>query len=75
MSHVVTAVYEDGVFKPTEPLDLAPHTTVQLTVEPVPAWEASRAERLAALDTFLRQARPVEPPEPHLSRDALHERR
>lgn len=75
MSQVVTAVYEDGVLKPTEPLDLAPHTTVQLTIEPVNPWEASRRDRVAALEAFLRQARPIESPESHLTRDELHERR
>ena len=75
MSQVVTAVYEDGVLKPTEPLDLPPHTAVQLTIEPINSWEASRQERVAALEAFLRKARPIESPEPHLTRDDLHERR
>lgn len=75
MSQVVTAVYEDGVLKPTEPLNLPPHTTVQLTIEPINSWGASRQKRVAALEAFLRQARPVESPESHLTRDELHERR
>lgn len=75
MSQVVTAVYEDGVLKPAEPLDLAPHTTVQLTIELIDSWETSRQKRVAALEAFLRQARPIQSPETHLTRDELHERR
>lgn len=32
MSGVIKAVYEDGVFKPTEPVDLREHTKVEVRV-------------------------------------------
>jgi predicted DNA-binding antitoxin AbrB/MazE fold protein len=74
MSQVVTAVYEDGVFKPTEPLDLAPHTTVQLTVEvPEETDRPTKEERLAILQRLWSQTKAHGAP--HLTRDELHERR
>ena len=33
MSHAVNAIYEEGVFKPTESVRLREHTRVRLTVE------------------------------------------
>ena len=33
----IIAIYEDGVLKPTEPLDLPEHAEVRLTIEVLPA--------------------------------------
>lgn len=33
MSLAIRAIYEEGVLRPLEPLDLADHTVVQLSVE------------------------------------------
>ncbi len=33
MERTITAIFEDGVFKPSVPLDLPPHTSVRLTLE------------------------------------------
>jgi predicted DNA-binding antitoxin AbrB/MazE fold protein len=79
MTQTITATFEDGVLKPTQPLDLPEHTQVQITIEPSKSnlqkeWEATKAERLAALESLLRMAK-VHSTEPHLTREQLHERR
>ncbi len=40
MSQVVHAVYEKGVLRPLDPLDLPEHQEVRVTVEPVPPGKA-----------------------------------
>ncbi len=45
MSFVVDAVYENGVLKPAQPLPLAEHDKVRVTIEPEVSW----AERTAGL--------------------------
>jgi predicted DNA-binding antitoxin AbrB/MazE fold protein len=67
-----TAIFENGVFKPTEPLNLAEHTQVRLTFEP-PKKEMTKEERLAALAGLMQIIKPH--PGEHLTRDQLHERR
>jgi predicted DNA-binding antitoxin AbrB/MazE fold protein len=49
MSKMVEAIYENGVFRPLEPvmLEEGEHVQVQL-----PDLTATQQERLAALDTF-----------------------
>jgi predicted DNA-binding antitoxin AbrB/MazE fold protein len=50
MTKVIRAVYEEGVFKPEEPVHLADKSRVQIVIEPVPAapegdptgWKAMR---------------------------------
>ncbi len=49
MSKTVEAVYENGVFRPLEPVILAEGEHVQVQV---PELASSRQERLAALDAF-----------------------
>ena len=75
MSQVVTAVYEDGVLKPVEPLALAPHTTVQLTIEELPkeAGPLTNEEKLVMLQRLWSQTKVHGAP--HMTRDELHERR
>ena len=36
MSQTIIAMYEEGVFKPSEPLDLSPQTIVELTINELP---------------------------------------
>ncbi|HZZ79462.1 MAG TPA: antitoxin family protein [Gemmataceae bacterium] len=74
---IVTATFEDGVLKPTTPLSLPEHAQVRLTVELLhaeiqKAWDATKEQRLAALESSLRLAKPMGE---HLTRDQLHERR
>ena len=46
----ITAIYEDGVLKPTQPLDLPAHTEVRLRVELLPAPKLLVGD----LNTFLK---------------------
>ncbi len=39
---IVHAVFEDGVFRPTEPVDLPEHSEVLIDVRPAPRPEESR---------------------------------
>jgi predicted DNA-binding antitoxin AbrB/MazE fold protein len=46
----ITATFEDGVLKPTEPLNLPPHAEVRVTIELLPASPLTVGE----LNAFLR---------------------
>lgn len=77
MTRTITAIFEDGVLKPTQPLDLPEHAQVRLTIEELKSdfqkeWDANKEKRLAALENLLRLAKPMGE---HLTRDQLHERR
>jgi predicted DNA-binding antitoxin AbrB/MazE fold protein len=77
MTQTITATFEDGVLKPTQPLDLPERVQVRLTVELVKSalhleWDAHKEERLAALEALFRMAKPHSE---HLASDELHERR
>lgn len=79
MTQTITATFENGVLKPTQPLDLPECAQVRLTVELVKSdvqreWEEHREERLAALEALWKNIR-VHSTEPHMTRDQLHERR
>ncbi len=71
MTQTITATFEDGVLKPTQPLDLPECAQVRLTIEPLVNGKTVE-ERLAALDELMKIAKPH--PGPHLTRDELHER-
>lgn len=49
MSKIIEAVYENGVFRPLEPVTLPEGEHVQVTM---PDLSAVRQRRLAALNTF-----------------------
>jgi predicted DNA-binding antitoxin AbrB/MazE fold protein len=68
----IAATFEDGVLKPTQPLDLPDHAQVSITIEPLVNGKTVE-ERLAALDELMKITKPH--PGPHLTRDELHERR
>jgi predicted DNA-binding antitoxin AbrB/MazE fold protein len=73
----IIAIFEDGVLKPTTPLSLPEHAQVRVTIEMLHAdiqkeWDATKEQRLAALERSLRLAKPMGE---HLTRDQLHERR
>ena len=43
MTRMISAIYENGAFRPTEPVgDLAEHTPVRLTVEHTPVAPAGK---------------------------------
>jgi predicted DNA-binding antitoxin AbrB/MazE fold protein len=76
MFQVITATFEDGVLKPTERLDLRPHSRVRLTVEPLEQETADAQRRRAweELELLWRQSA-LDSQGERLSRDQLHERR
>jgi predicted DNA-binding antitoxin AbrB/MazE fold protein len=67
----ITAIFEDGVLKPSQPLKLAEHAQVRITVEPLEA-SSQKAEKLAALEALWRITKRHSE---HLTREDLHERR
>lgn len=76
MSQTVIATYEDGVLRPSEPLDLLPQAQVQLTIEQLPKkaeTPASKKETVAMMKRLWTQTKAHQAP--HLTRDELHERR
>lgn len=52
MTTAVKAIYEDGVFKPQEPVDLKEKTEVQVLI-PEPAPTAEDAESWKAIDDMI----------------------
>ena len=77
MTQTITVTFENGVLKPTQPLDLPDHSTVRITIEPLKSdpqieWEVKKEERLAAMEALFQMSKPHSK---HLTRDELHERR
>ena len=79
----VTAIYENGVLKPTEPLDLPAHAEVRLTIEPLqksPLVQSEIEARLAALSrigSYDNRVQAGVPPlsDEDISRDSVYEGR
>ena len=76
MTQTITATFENGVFKPTEPINPPEHTRVRLILDTVDEIEQKKRnqETLAALQEIWQKIR-VHSTEPHFTRDQLHERR
>lgn len=76
MTQTVTATFENGVLKPTQPLNLPEHSQVRATLELLDAGEQLKRnqETLAALESLWQNSH-ICSTEPHLTRDQLHERR
>ncbi len=73
MAYEISATFEDGVFKPDEPLDLAPHTRAKIVLE-VP-HEPSQVVKQAILDIEqLWNEYPVKLGKPRPTRDDLYDR-
>lgn len=71
----VFATYEDGVFKPDEPPDLAENTRVRLSIESLKgATDESRQEQAWASLEQLWKASKFDSHGDRLNRDELHER-
>jgi hypothetical protein len=71
----ILATFEDGMFKPHDPLDLPPHTRVRLTIEPLESWQdRERRERAWQELERLWQALSLDSQGERLTRDQLHER-
>jgi predicted DNA-binding antitoxin AbrB/MazE fold protein len=73
MSRIIIATFEDGVLKPTQPLELPSPTRVRITIELL-IEQSNRQESFAALETLWRQSTNHSYGE-RLSREQLHERR
>jgi predicted DNA-binding antitoxin AbrB/MazE fold protein len=67
----MTAIFENGVLKPTSPLGLPEQTEVRITIEPLEN-DQEKAEKLASLEALWRISKPHSN---HLTRNELHERR
>jgi predicted DNA-binding antitoxin AbrB/MazE fold protein len=77
VTQTILATFEGGILKPEQPLGLPEHAQVRITIELLKSdiqkeWDATKEERLAALEESLRLAKPMGE---HLTRDQLHERR
>lgn len=66
----ITAIFENGVLKPTSPIGLPERTEVRITIEPL-EYDREKAEKLASLEALWRISKPHSK---HLTRDELHER-
>ena len=66
MAEIITAVYEEGVLRPTRPLRLKEHQTVRLQLLPVDATEAENVFALLAAAGFIQRGvrRVPLPPDP-----------
>jgi predicted DNA-binding antitoxin AbrB/MazE fold protein len=74
MSQTINATFEDGVLKPSQPLQLPAHAHVRITIEVIDQdTERQSEEKLAALEDLWQGSR-VHAGE-RLTRDQLHERR
>lgn len=71
----ITATFENGMFKPDQPLPLAERSRVRLTIEPIEAWSPETAQvAWAALKAQIRE-QPLHLGGKRFTRDELHERR
>ena len=73
MSQIITATFEDGVFRPEGALALAPGTKVRLVVD-VCDTEKGAEDPSTELDRLCKEF-PIETDGRRLTRDQLHERR
>lgn len=48
MPHIIDAIYEDGLLKPVQPLDIREHTRVRITIE-IEGETHKNAEQILAL--------------------------
>lgn len=60
MTRVIKAIYEDGLFRPLEPLDLADRTEVEVVIQPAEheAEESPPAKRALSFVGIGRSGRP-----------------
>jgi predicted DNA-binding antitoxin AbrB/MazE fold protein len=52
MGQIITATFEEGVLKPDQVLELAPHSRVRLTVEPIDAPDEVASRLGSAFKSF-----------------------
>jgi predicted DNA-binding antitoxin AbrB/MazE fold protein len=73
MTQVINATFENGVFKPEQPLDLPRGTRAQVIIEQVRSPE-EREKAWAELERLWKE-HPINSGGERLTRDQLHERR
>jgi predicted DNA-binding antitoxin AbrB/MazE fold protein len=61
MSQIVTAIYENGVLKPTAPLELENGAAVRLTVDALASEESGSASEISQFVQSLRDSKDVDP--------------
>ena len=73
MTHVIEAVYVDGVLRPESPLGLRENERVRVFVQPIPEGEADQE---AALRRFIEsvESSPLHLKGPLPTREELHDR-
>ncbi len=71
MSKIVEAVYENGVFRPLEPVALVEGEHVRVHV---PELTPNQQERLAALDAFAQESADLTEAQWHVFDEALERR-
>jgi predicted DNA-binding antitoxin AbrB/MazE fold protein len=74
MTQMITATFEDGVFKPDSGLDLANGAKVQLIITPSTSAVDDRRRAWKELEQY-RLEHPIDSEGHRLTRDQLHERR
>ncbi len=72
MSQTITAIFENGLLRPTQPLELPEASRVRVTVEVLEENPGQKAANLAALEDLWRSSKAHSG---KLTRDQLHERR
>lgn len=71
---ITLATFENGLLRPDESLNLAPHARVKLTVEPMEPFRRPTAEELDEFERYCDENAIVSH-EPYLSREQLYDRR
>jgi predicted DNA-binding antitoxin AbrB/MazE fold protein len=71
MTQIIFAIFDDGVFTPSQPVNLPEHSRVRLTVEPINVDEKIEG-KLATMQAFWKKTKPHSS---HMTRDQLNERR
>jgi predicted DNA-binding antitoxin AbrB/MazE fold protein len=74
MQQMITAIFEGGMLKPDQRLDLPEHAHVRLIVETLENTPAAAQDALRELDRLCDES-PICSTSPRLTRDQLHERR
>ena len=75
MVRITEATFQDGVFKPDEPLPIADSTRVRLVVEPIDSQDAARREASWAALQRLWRTSTLNSKGDRLTREQLHDRR
>lgn len=73
MTQIITATFENGVFKPDDQPNLAHGARVELLVTLTPVSRAEQQSAFTELEQFRKQ-HPIDSGGERLTRDQLHER-